>query len=148
MSNISTIIGIATVILLIWYATVWIKKGFKKSILLLIIALILAAATIFLKSEENETTLRVIFGVTSTLWLFLSFFYHVGEADETKKFNAKSFFKIFIVAALMFLMTFSFGLKISDTVNYSSGKKCAFCEKRTRSHGIYCSTCYDATHPD
>lgn len=150
MEVISIIAGIATVILLYCSIIITNLKGFSKGKKFLFIALIPLIICFLCKTEDVKMTLRFIFGfamVYPALISILSIFNLSDKENRTFAFVNLISLVLCVIMLLASGVSFSSGFS-SGSSSGSSEKKCAFCEKRTATHGIYCSQCYDATHPD
>ena len=141
MGVISIIAGIATVILLYCSIIITNLKGFEKGKKSLFIALIPLIICFVCKTEDVEMTLRFIFGFAMLYPIIGSFGIFISKEDRTFGFVNLISLILCVIMLVSAGMSFSGGFSSG-----SSGKKCAFCEKRTRTHGIYCSECYEATH--
>ena len=93
------------------------------------------------KTEDVEMTLRFIFGFAMLYPIIGSFGIFISKEDRAFGFVNLISLILCVIMLVSTGMSFSGGFSSG-----SSGKKCAFCEKRTRTHGIYCSECYEATH--
>ena len=142
MGVISIIAGIATVILLYCSIIITNLKGFYKGKKFLFIALIPLIICFVCKTEDVEMTLRFIFGF-AMLYPILGSFGIFSAKDRAFGFVNLISLVMCVIMLLASGMSFSSGFSSGG-----SGKKCVFCEKRTATHGNYCSQCYDATHPD
>ena len=146
MGIISVIAGIATVILLYCSIIITNLKGFEKGKKFLFIALIPLIICFVFKTEDVEMALRFIFGfamIYPALISILSIFNLSDKEARTLAFVNLISLVMCVIMLLASGMSFSSGFSSGG-----SGKKCVFCEKRTATHGNYCSDCYDATHPD
>lgn len=141
MGVISIIAGIATVILLYCSIIITNLKGFEKGKKFLFIALIPLIICFVCKTEDVEMTLRFIFGFAMLYPIIGSFSIFISKEDRAFGFVNLISLILCVIMLVSSGMSFSGGFSSG-----SSGKKCAFCEKRTRTHGIYCSECYEATH--
>ena len=146
MGVISVIAGIATVLLLYCSIIITNLKGLQKGKKFLFLALIPLIICFICKTEDVEMTLRFIFGfamVYPALISMLSIFTLFSKEDRAFKFVNLISLILCVIMLVSTGMSFSGGFSSGG-----SGKKCVFCEKRTATHGTYCSQCYDATHPD
>ncbi len=143
MGVISVIAGIATVILLYCSIIITNLKGFEKGKKFLFIALIPLIICFVCKTEDVEMTMRFIFGVAMLYPIVGSLCIFISKEDRAFGFVNLISLVLCVIMLLASGMSFSSGFSSGG-----SGRKCVFCEKRTATHGTYCSQCYDATHPD
>ena len=112
MSAISIITTIATVVLSICFTAVWIKKGFKKSILYLVLSIAVMFVAFCFKTEDSELTSRIIIGVPSVFMTIGGIFYAIimGVDDIKQRMNG---LKIIVVSVVLFLILGLFGLNFT-----------------------------------